>query len=67
MTCEKLTFNSHSEAQKVINKAKNIRLMKEGHRIKRLTKRTIPKRAYRCEVCGLWHLTSRKNKEYKIN
>jgi hypothetical protein len=65
MTCEKITFDSCSEAQRVINKAHNTRLFKNGQRIKRLTKRDRPKRAYKCEICGKWHLTSLKHDKYE--
>jgi hypothetical protein len=53
--CEKLSFDSFFEANKVINSASKIGRTKNRHRACKK-----PKRAYKCEVCGKYHLTSLK-------
>lgn len=58
--CEKLSFETFSEAQKVINKAGKIGRSCKGAR-KRATKK--PKRVYKCQYCGMYHLTSQKSKK----
>ncbi len=62
MICEKLSFESFDEAQKVVNKAnKGNRHYINGKRVShRQTKK--PKRVYKCPECCLYHLTSQKNK-----
>jgi hypothetical protein len=62
--CEKLSFTTFFEAQKVVNIATNIGRRQNRHRATK-----IPKRAYRCPECGNYHLTSKKKlnktKRYK--
>jgi hypothetical protein len=64
MQCDKIAYDSYSEAQKVINQAKNIRIYCNGKRIKRSPPKK-PKRVYKCEHCGKWHLTSKLRNNYK--
>lgn len=62
MACDKTTYETFAEAQTVVNKAENgNRFYKHGKRYNhRQTYK--PKRAYRCERCGKYHLTSRNKK-----
>lgn len=55
--CEKKTFDSFDEAQKFLSTFKSGRTK---HR-KSATKK--PKRAYKCEFCGFYHVTSMKKKQ----
>ena len=57
--CEKLSFDSFEEAQKVINKAKRMRVFQNGKRVKKRSSYK-PQRAYKCPKCGKIHLTSLK-------
>lgn len=54
--CEKLSFNSFYEAQKVVSTARSI--AKRSNNRHRATK--TPKRTYKCPDCGKYHLTSKK-------
>lgn len=47
-SCKKAIYNSRHEAEDMINHIRETRVVRE------LT-------AYQCEICGLWHLTSRSN------
>lgn len=47
--CDKISFATSKEAQRVLNAAK-----RSFHN----RKKTIPKRYYKCKVCGNYHLTS---------
>lgn len=58
MACEKISFDSFLEAQKVVNHA-------QGRKNNRRRAQKVPKRVYRCPDCGKFHLTSKKNKEHK--
>lgn len=58
MACDKLSFDTFSEAQHVVNIA-------QGRKTNRHRANKIPKRAYKCPDCGKFHLTSKKNKNYK--
>jgi hypothetical protein len=61
--CEKLSYESFAEAQKVVNMANNSkRKYIDGRRVNR-NQNKKPKRAYKCEKCGLYHMTSQKNKK----
>jgi hypothetical protein len=61
--CEKISYDSFSEAQKVVNKANNSkRFYVDGRRMNR-NQNKKPKRPYRCEICGMVHLTSQKKKK----
>lgn len=55
--CEKTTYKSFSEAEKALSGFKKGRSY-TGRR--KATKK--PKRAYKCEVCGDYHITSQKKK-----
>lgn len=54
--CDKLSFDSFSEAQKVVNNAMSMGRRKNRHRA---TKK--PKRVYRCPDCGMYHLLQKRN------
>lgn len=60
--CEKLSFDSFFEAQKVVNKA-----MSYGRAINRHRSNKKPKRCYKCPDCGKVHLTSKKKQVSKHN
>ena len=54
----KKRFSSESEAQAIIKHFRR----KHGKRYNR--KGMIPRRAYRCDVCRGWHLTSIRKDHY---
>lgn len=59
MACDKRTYESFGEAQEMLNKARNFQTRKvDGRRMKRRQPPYKPKRAYKCDLCGLYHLTS---------
>jgi len=62
--CDKLSFDTFFEGQKVVNSAMSMGRRKNRHRA---TKK--PKRVYFCSDCGKYHLTSKKKenktKRYK--
>ena len=60
MTCEKLSFDTWDEAQHVVNIAGS----RGRGKLRRLNTK-IPKRAYRCEFCSKYHLTSMKKEKKK--
>jgi len=47
-SCRKTIYNSRAEAEDMIAYIHETRITKELH-------------AYQCQVCGLWHLSSRSN------
>lgn len=54
--CEKLSFDTFYEDQKIVIEAKTIRRRSRNkHRAMK-----IPQRCYRCPDCGKYHLTSKK-------
>ena len=53
--CEKIAYESFTDAQKVVNRA-----LKIGRTMNRRMANKKPKRVYKCELCGLYHLTSQK-------
>ena len=57
--CDKTTYNSFSDAEKAISGFYNGRAYGKNRR-RLATKK--PKRAYKCDVCGKFHITSKKNK-----
>ncbi len=59
MSCEKVTYDSFNEALSTIHRSKKGRVYGKSRR--RLTTKR-PKRAYKCEVCGKYHITSQKKK-----
>lgn len=61
--CDKIGYPTVFEAQKVISQANHIK--PHNFISKRRAKRRQPykpKRAYKCEECNMWHLTSQKKK-----
>jgi hypothetical protein len=58
--CEKLSFDTYAEAQHIVNIAhnQNKRTMYGKRRINRRQKQK-PRRVYKCETCGKYHLTSK--------
>jgi hypothetical protein len=46
-SCRKTAYHSREEAEAMINHIRETRITKEI-------------RTYKCDICGLWHLTSRK-------
>ena len=59
MSCEKTTYDSFNEALKVVNSFKKGRSYGK-HKRRFATKK--PKRAYKCELCGKYHITSQNKK-----
>ena len=55
MVCDKRTYDSFSEAQTVVNSASKVGRKYKNRRF--ATKK--PKRVYKCENCGKYHLTSK--------
>ncbi|MDP4221857.1 MAG: hypothetical protein Q8868_00980 [Bacteroidota bacterium] len=47
--CRKIVYTSREEAEAAIAHIKEIRRVREIH-------------AYRCNICGFWHLTSKSGK-----
>jgi hypothetical protein len=64
MTCDKKSFTSQRAANEVINSAKG-NYRKAGAFGKK-SKKNIPMRCYRCDICGQFHLTKSKG-EYMRN
>ena len=56
----KLSFDTCFEAQKVINSASKRKRVYDGKKRVNRGQNKRPKRAYRCELCNKWHLTSKK-------
>lgn len=54
MSCDKQTFRSFREAQEVLNKSKKHH--RGGKKDKKL------RRSYKCDNCGMYHLTSKIDK-----
>lgn len=63
MSCEKITFETFAEAQSTVNKANSFGRVK-GPSKRRLAQKR-PKRAYKCDHCNKYHLTSKKSKDRK--
>lgn len=59
--CDKLSFDTYFEGQKVVSNAKIVRTKNR----RRATKH--PKRVYKCPDCGKYHLTSKKKPISKHN
>ena len=55
--CEKISYDSFFEAQKIVNLAGKI-----GRSKHRKCAKKRPKRVYKCEICGKYHLTSKLTK-----
>lgn len=55
--CEKIAFDSWAEAQAKVTKAANMRIYVDGKRIKGRSAKQQPKRVYKCQHCGKFHLT----------
>jgi hypothetical protein len=56
--CTKQKFDTYKQAMTVISGFKV-----KGNRAH--PKAKMPQRAYKCQYCGLWHVTSRKKKKSK--
>jgi len=58
--CDKIAFDTYAKAQHIINIAhnQNKRTMYGKRRINRRQK-PKPRRVYKCETCGKYHLTSK--------
>jgi hypothetical protein len=57
--CFKVQYRSQREAQAILNCVKHPRKYAKGRKTRRVGKKDMkPIRAYRCEICGYWHLTS---------
>ena len=54
--CQKYRYSSEEEAKKHI---KEIARKSDD---REYNKHKIPNRAYQCEICGFWHLTSKSDK-----
>jgi len=54
MPCEKVTFDTFFAAQHSVNRANNF-----GRARNRRLAQPKPKRAYKCEACGKFHVTSK--------
>jgi hypothetical protein len=61
MKCVKVTYESFFDAVRAVHAFKKGRSYGKGKR-RLATKK--PKRAYKCEVCGKYHITSMKKKDY---
>lgn len=60
--CDKVTYESFGEAQKAL-----LGFKKGRNYSRRKTSSKKPKRAYKCEICGKYHLTSQKKKHRERN
>ena len=58
--CEKVTYETFHEAQKALQGFKKGRMYGKSKR-RRAIKR--PKRAYKCEICDKYHITTQKKKQ----
>lgn len=56
--CEKVGYSSFAEAQAALNRIRHRHVFKEGRRVNRQKKKKKLQRSYKCDRCGLWHLTS---------
>lgn len=63
-SCWKLAYPSFREAQTVINFSRKHRY-KDGKRVNRLMGRKDKQlqRSYKCDDCGMWHITSQKERD----
>jgi len=61
-SCTKRQYNSYRDAQTVINYSKKHRRYHNGKRMNRLIgkKDKQLQRSYKCDECGMWHITSQK-------
>ena len=57
--CDKVTYESFNEAKRALSGFKKGRAYGKSKR-RLATKK--PKRAYKCEMCGKYHITSQKKK-----
>ena len=62
---KKVMFLTQTDAKSSIHKNKEIRSRKSGQRVNRLRRKRKETRAYHCEYCGCWHLTSQSFQERK--
>ncbi len=63
-SCFKLAYPSFREAQGVINHSRKHRYV-DGKRVNRLMGRKDKQlqRSYKCDECGMWHITSQKERD----
>lgn len=61
--CEKTTYETFGEAQKVINGFKKVGRSYGKNKRKFATKK--PKRVYKCEICDKYHITSQNKAKVK--
>ena len=62
--CWKLAYNSFREAQEVINYSKKHRYSNGKRRNKLMGKKDKQlQRSYKCDECGMWHITSQKERD----
>ena len=61
--CWKIAYPSFREAQSIINYSRKHRY-NNGKRVNRLIGKKDKKleRSYNCEECGMWHITSQKER-----
>lgn len=61
----KQSYDTFSEAQTVINRANNATRNMDHRTLKRCNRNQgkRPKRAYKCSVCGKYHITSLKKQK----
>lgn len=65
MSCDKIGYTTFKEAQTVVNRAKHPRSNQIGRKGPRRHSRgsdKVPIRSYKCDECGLYHLTSKRSK-----
>jgi hypothetical protein len=74
--CNKIGYASFREAQAIINNAKkHVYNKNSGTRRNKLVgkKDKMPRRSYKCELCGMWHITSKialkdvRNKNFRLS
>lgn len=63
-TCNKICYNSLRDANEVLNSIKKHRYIDGNRRNKLIGKKDKrPIRAYKCDICGYFHLTSKHNRK----
>lgn len=55
--CEKRQYKTYQEAQKIVSTLKRGRSYRSRKNAKK-----IPKRVYKCDLCGMYHITSQLEK-----
>jgi len=63
-TCFKIAYPSFREAQSIINYSRKHRYTNGKRRNKLVGKKGKQlQRSYKCDECGMWHITSQKERE----